>query len=186
MAIPRPWSKDELEYPGIILTPSRLKDTPSFNLTSPLPKLAPRNEDQVFVMAISDPDAPSRGDPKNGEFRHYLAKYRCAASNVVTTVLELKHAEDLKSYTPPAPPQGTGPHRYVVAAFTAEDDDDGDDDDENESTIKREFSTPRSRKHWGYGKEGRGLGRWAKENDLKAIGEHSSFHAKRSASSPHL
>jgi len=157
------WDKATVEYPGVILDLSHLKEEPRINLTLPLPKLAPCDPEEQFVLAVTDPDAPSQDNPKNGEFCHYLAEYACRAANVMTSVLDLEYIKDIKSYKPPAPPAGTGTHRYVVVVFTP------DDDDANDGGEKRHFTKPKSREHWGYGKKGKGLRKWAKENDMKPV-----------------
>ena len=52
-----------------------------------------------------DPDAPSRADPKWGEWRHWLV--------VNIPGCEVSKGEALSIYIGSGPPQGTGLHRYV-------------------------------------------------------------------------
>ena len=52
-----------------------------------------------------DPDAPSRADPKWGEWRHWLV--------VNIPGCEVSKGEVLSVYIGSGPPQGTGLHRYV-------------------------------------------------------------------------
>jgi phosphatidylethanolamine-binding protein (PEBP) family uncharacterized protein len=64
----------------------------------------------------------------------------------------------LMSYYPPAPPKGTGFHRYVFVLLEG--------DAEESSKLK----APEERKHWGYGKKRHGVRDWAKENGLRVVG----------------
>lgn len=52
-----------------------------------------------------DPDAPSRADPKWGEWRHWLV--------VNIPGCDVSKGEALSVYIGSGPPQGTGLHRYI-------------------------------------------------------------------------
>ena len=69
------------------------------------------------------------------------------------------------SYTPPAPPEKTGKHRYVILALTPV----------NGTSEKLNLSKPSDRKRWGHDEvvDGRthGVRDWAKENGLTPIGK---------------
>ncbi|ORX47420.1 PEBP-like protein [Hesseltinella vesiculosa] len=62
-----------------------------------------------YTLMLVDPDAPSRADPKNGPWRHW----------VVTNIPEGQpdqvnaSANQLTTYIGPSPPAGSGDHRYV-------------------------------------------------------------------------
>ena len=56
-------------------------------------------------LITADPDAPSRADPKWGEWRHWLV--------VNIPGCEVSKGEALSIYIGSGPPQGTGLHRYV-------------------------------------------------------------------------
>ena len=62
---------------------------------------------------------------------------------------------------PPAPPKGTGKHRYVFVLLASKDDDNG----------RKDLNRPKDRPHWGYGAMGKGVREWAFENDLVPLGE---------------
>ncbi|GAA5887746.1 hypothetical protein JCM6882_001517, partial [Rhodosporidiobolus microsporus] len=65
-----------------------------------------------FTLALLDPDAPSRGDPKWAPFRHWLV----TGLNPGTPT-RLEGGEELTPYMGPAPPPGTGPHRYAFLLY---------------------------------------------------------------------
>lgn len=74
---------------------------------------------------------------------------------------------ELVSYLPPSPPPGTGFHRYIFVLLASEL--------ENNSTVGQPNVTkPLDRPHWGYGKVGEGVRRWAKEKELIFAGKISS------------
>lgn len=86
----------------------------------PLPSIIPKNKTGDLKWDYSkksstclllrsfftvDPDAPSRADPKWGEWRHWLV--------VNIPGCEVSKGEVLSVYIGSGPPQGTGLHRYV-------------------------------------------------------------------------
>jgi len=130
-----------------------------------------------YTIALTDPDAPTRNDPKWSEMCHWIA-----------TGVSLKDAEDddddsnsselrtfkkhkghknhkgleeVMEYKPPGPPPKTGKHRYVFLAFAPA----------NGTTKKLHLSKPEDRKHWGFGKADMGVRQWAAENGLAPVGE---------------
>lgn len=68
-------------------------------------------------------------------------------------------------YKAPAPPEGTGRHRYVVVVMVAK----------NGTTEGLELTVPKERRHWGYGGERNGVREWAKDNGLKVVGKSFCF-----------
>ncbi|KAL1917307.1 uncharacterized protein VTP21DRAFT_4963 [Calcarisporiella thermophila] len=66
-------------------------------------------EDVKYTLAMTDPDAPSRENPKSREFRHWVIT-DIQASDAEHDAS--KNARTLSAYYPPSPPAGTGPHRY--------------------------------------------------------------------------
>jgi len=71
----------------------------------------PVNADTYFTLICSDPDAPSRNDPKFGEFLHLLI-VNCKASDLYGT------GEILTSYHGPSPGPGSGELRYSFVAYS--------------------------------------------------------------------
>ncbi|KAG9079959.1 hypothetical protein FRC06_007252 [Ceratobasidium sp. 370] len=74
-----------------------------------------------YVIAIVDPDAPSRANPTSAQIRHMLA------ANLTVSSARSKHVPDsfllknstaaVNDYRPPTPPAGSGPHRYVALLY---------------------------------------------------------------------
>ena len=116
-------------------------------------------KNSTFTLALTDPDAKSRKNPKWSEMCHWLM------TNLTTPVPEppptlLKKEGELVEYQPPGPPPKTGAHRYVFVLL------EGDSSD---------LEPPKERQHWGYGKVRHGVRDWAAENDLKVVGANFFF-----------
>jgi hypothetical protein len=127
----------------------------------------------TYVVTLTDPDAPSRDDPKWSEFCHWIlsATLKPIPSNPSTASsglcpYGLSKVEEVMPYKPPAPPAKTGSHRYVFLAFVPG----------NGTTDKLHLSKPEDRKHWGYDTEKgetKGVREWADENGLAPVGTRS-------------
>lgn len=110
----------------------------------------------TYVLALTDPDAPSRKEPKWSEFCHWIAispywknanigelDGDCSESSLIqkpTPDREIDLLDEIIEYKPPAPPKNTGKHRYVFLAFVPA----------NGTTERIYPSKPNDRKHWGY------------------------------------
>ena len=71
---------------------------------------------------------------------------------------------ELLSYLAPSPPPKTGPHRYVFVLLVSKGG--------NDLTVgSTELKLPKERAHWGYGKVGKGVREWAKDNNLVVVGK---------------
>ncbi|KAL9948252.1 hypothetical protein D7B24_002304 [Verticillium nonalfalfae] len=74
-----------------------------------------------FIIVMVGPDAPSRANPTNRSIRHYLAgnfTVGTAVSSVLSTASTLVNSSaPFTSYGPPAPPAGTGVHRYIYLLY---------------------------------------------------------------------
>uniref|UniRef100_A0A183BUA4 Phosphatidylethanolamine-binding protein n=1 Tax=Globodera pallida TaxID=36090 RepID=A0A183BUA4_GLOPA len=68
-----------------------------------------QGEQVSIVTCLVDPDAPSRKNPANREWLHWLVV------NVPGT--DVAQGEQVTSYMGPAPPKGTGLHRYVFLVY---------------------------------------------------------------------
>ena len=62
---------------------------------------------------------------------------------------------------PPAPPKGTGKHRYVFVLLASDDED----------YSRKGLNKTKERPHWGYGAIGKGVREWAFENALVPVGK---------------
>lgn len=63
---------------------------------------------------MTDPDAPTRSDPRFREWWHWIQ------TNIPGPALKAgKVSEGLEhwTYVPPGPPEGTGLHRYVILIY---------------------------------------------------------------------
>ncbi|MCJ1246267.1 hypothetical protein MMC30_003473 [Trapelia coarctata] len=133
---------------------------------------------KTYTLVLTDPDATSRANPTKGQMCHWITTgISLSASNSSEGIdessaytLELSpHTEneaatimkDLVEYMAPAPPEGTGKHRYVFVLLASEDWENG----------KHGLTKPRERPHWGYRKMGKGVREWANDNGLVAVGE---------------
>lgn len=83
------------------LTPTQVKDLPMFNYEA--------KKDQLYTLAMVDPDAPSRKEPTLREILHYLVV------NIPGTSVE--KGDTLAEYIGSGPPKGTGLHRYIFLVY---------------------------------------------------------------------
>ncbi|CAG9855298.1 unnamed protein product [Phyllotreta striolata] len=87
---------------GNELTPTQVKDEPiTVNWTA--------DPNTFYTVAMVDPDAPSREDPKLREVLHWLV------GNVKGG--DVENGEVIAGYRGSGPPQGTGLHRYVFLVY---------------------------------------------------------------------
>ncbi|GBO21745.1 Phosphatidylethanolamine-binding protein 1 [Araneus ventricosus] len=87
---------------GNELTPTQVKDPPT-HIQWPAKKGA------LYTLCMTDPDAPSRKDPKYREWHHWL----------VVNIPETSVSEGtvMSEYVGSGPPEGTGLHRYVFLVY---------------------------------------------------------------------
>jgi len=87
---------------GNELTPTQVKDPPSSVEW-------PTEEGALYTLCMTDPDAPSRNNPKFREWHHWL----------VVNIPENRVGEGkvLSAYVGSGPPKGTGLHRYVYLIY---------------------------------------------------------------------
>ncbi|KRX54855.1 Dedicator of cytokinesis protein 1 [Trichinella sp. T9] len=86
---------------GNVLTPTQVKEPPSLNWVA--------TPGALYTMVMTDPDAPSRQNPKFREWHHWLV------ANIPGC--EINKGEVLSDYIGSGPPQGTGLHRYVFLVY---------------------------------------------------------------------
>lgn len=147
----------------------------------------------TYTFILTDPDATSRSDPTKAEMCHWIVTGLLLNTSSVHQVVRLPtlndpiegksgfqdlglktaryggNVKELMSYFPPAPPPGTGFHRYVFALLVSTSNKDGQGDAAPQK--------PSDRPHWGYGKVGKGVRDWAKDNELTPVGANF-FYAK--------
>ncbi|XP_049883522.1 protein D2-like [Pectinophora gossypiella] len=97
-----------VEYPsgvklemGKELTPTQVKDKPVVKWAA--------KEGEYYLLAMVDPDAPSRENPKFREWHHWLV------GNIYGG--DMNKGEVLIDYVGSGPPKGTGLHRYVFLVY---------------------------------------------------------------------
>ncbi|KAL4712389.1 hypothetical protein ACJJTC_001550 [Scirpophaga incertulas] len=86
---------------GNELTPTSVKDMPTVTWNA--------QPDKLYALAMTDPDAPSRADPKIREVHHWLVG-NIPGGNVA-------EGEVLTAFIGSGPPLGTGLHRYVILVY---------------------------------------------------------------------
>ncbi|KAK4164328.1 phosphatidylethanolamine-binding protein [Cladorrhinum sp. PSN259] len=139
---------------GNTLKPDDLQDAPSVSVKPIAPLNSSGEGETNLVIVTTDPDAPSRDDPKWSEFCHWIG---VTSSSSEGKALKL---DDVMPYKPPGPPEKTGKHRYVFLALVPA----------NGTTEELSLSKPSERKHWGYGDDGvKGVREWAGENGLVVV-----------------
>lgn len=68
------------------------------------------DKDLLYTLAMVDPDAPSRTNPRFGQWNHWLV------INIPGSV-NMEGGKTLTEYMGPSPPRGSGPHRYVLLLY---------------------------------------------------------------------
>lgn len=86
---------------GNELTPTQVQKQPSVEWAA--------EEGAYYTLIMTDPDAPSRSEPKFREFRHWLV--------VNIPGNHVDQGEVLAAYIGSGPPKGTGLHRYVFLLY---------------------------------------------------------------------
>ncbi|CAK9807376.1 Phosphatidylethanolamine-binding protein homolog F40A3.3 [Anthophora quadrimaculata] len=86
---------------GKVLTPTQVKDPPTITWDG--------NANEYYTVCMTDPDAPSRKDPKFREWHHWLV------GNIPGS--EISKGEVLSEYIGSGPPKDTGLHRYVFLLY---------------------------------------------------------------------
>jgi len=87
---------------GSELTPTQVKDMP-------VSVEWPAEEGALYTLVKTDPDAPSRANPKYREWHHWLV--------VNIPGNDVAKGLTLSEYVGSGPPKGTGLHRYVYLVY---------------------------------------------------------------------
>ncbi|CAD1480909.1 unnamed protein product, partial [Heterotrigona itama] len=86
---------------GKVLTPTQVKDPPTVKWDG--------DANTFYTLCMTDPDAPSRKEPKFREWHHWLI------GNIPGS--DVSQGEALSEYVGSGPPKGTGLHRYVFLLY---------------------------------------------------------------------
>ncbi|KAG0022724.1 hypothetical protein BGZ81_008389 [Podila clonocystis] len=71
-----------------------------------------------YTLIMTDPDAPSRSNPKFREWRHWVVSNISGSTSLTDfQPANLSQGTVLTPYMGPAPPGGSGPHRYVFLLY---------------------------------------------------------------------
>ncbi|XP_028565466.1 phosphatidylethanolamine-binding protein 1-like [Podarcis muralis] len=93
----------EIDELGKVLTPTQVKNRPT--------KIDWENcsAEKLYTLVLTDPDAPSRKNPKFREWHHFLV--------VNMKGNDISSGTVLSDYVGSGPPKGTGLHRYVWLVY---------------------------------------------------------------------
>jgi len=99
---------------GMNLTMNETANVPNFAIFS--------NNTQIigkpYLIAIVDPDAPSPPNRTEAQFLHFLGINYISQNITNGTLFILQNtSEPIMPFFPPTPPNGSVPHRYVVAMY---------------------------------------------------------------------
>jgi len=86
---------------GNVLTPTQVRDIPKVSWEA--------DPNKFYTLIMTDPDAPSRKDPKFREWHHWLV------GNIPGN--DVSKGETLSEYVGSGPPQGSGLHRYAYLVY---------------------------------------------------------------------
>lgn len=89
---------------GDTLKPAQVKNPPEVDWAA--------DTNALYTLCMTDPDAPSRKEPKFREWHHWLV--------VNIPGKNIKGGETLSEYVGAGPPKGTGLHRYVLLVYKQE------------------------------------------------------------------
>lgn len=149
---------------GNEITPPNSQDMPIVTAT------VGEDDGKGYVIVMTDPDAPSREDPKWSEFCHWIAPLPTTAVLPVQNHEEAakrhgapdeqrKVKSQVVEYMGPAPPPKTGKHRYVFVLLKGDAKD-----------ISKLKGPSEVRKNWNTDKPRHGVRQWAKEYGLEVVG----------------
>ncbi|KAF9990392.1 hypothetical protein BGZ75_002173 [Mortierella antarctica] len=82
---------------------------------APQVSFQPDSPSDKYTLIMTDPDAPSRKDPKFREYRHWIVSNIAGSSDFQPA--GISQGTVVTNYMGPAPPAGTGPHRYVFLLY---------------------------------------------------------------------
>jgi len=97
--------EDTLEEPDVNFVPLTVTDVPAVI------------QDVTYTLVMTDPDAPSRADPKYRQFRHWVITGLKAPVPGAENPSAVKTKTSTTPYRPPGPPPGSGIHRYTFLLF---------------------------------------------------------------------
>jgi phosphatidylethanolamine-binding protein (PEBP) family uncharacterized protein len=167
------WSKKSAKL-GNTIKPKHVQDQPSIVLYDETSPDKHSITSSNYVVTLTDPDAPSRDDPKWSQMCHWIAA-NITLSQKTYSILpidfnieekeEVKGVDEVIAYKAPGPPPKTGKHRYVFLVFAPR----------NGTTEVLHLTKPKDRRHWGTGEIRGGVREWSEENGLVAVGANFMY-----------
>ncbi|KAF9568956.1 PEBP-like protein [Agrocybe pediades] len=108
--------------PGVLLTTDQTAMFPTLTLTAANTSNSSDANTTAWVVALVDPDAPTPQNRSISQFLHFLGgDFTVDGSGLLSNT-----SPALMEFTPPAPPPGSDPHRYVLLVFDQPDNFDTD------------------------------------------------------------
>ncbi|KAK5174410.1 carboxypeptidase Y inhibitor [Saxophila tyrrhenica] len=153
------WSNATAHY-GNTVNPSLTQSVPNVMLLGSDSEPFISSKHPQVVVALTDPDAPSRDNPEWSEICHWVVT--ALPNKAADGTVEMRFpdgVEEVMEYKPPGPPPETGKHRYVFVAMVAR----------NGTMDELHLKKPADRQHWGYENEREGLRGWMGEMGLEVI-----------------
>lgn len=153
---------DEAASLGNTLKVSDVQKEPTISITRPSEALDSAGSGLTYTITLTDPDAPSRDNPKWAEMCHFVATGITLVGGRNSSMITMSgNLERIISWKPPGPPPKTGKHRYVFLLFAPA----------NGTTDPLDLTKPEDRRHWGTGKKRHGVRDWALDNGLAPVGK---------------
>lgn len=178
------WKKTTADL-GNTIKPKKAKKEPIVHFLDTVPFSSEINTNHPnllnsgiqLTIALTDPDAPSRSNPKWSQICHWIAtdvpltpssgaddddnNNNNSDFHILGGGQDHQTLTEIMPYKPPGPPPKTGKHRYVFVALAPR----------NGTTERLNLSAPGDRQRWGFEGERAGLREWARENGLGVVGE---------------
>ncbi|KAG6865215.1 hypothetical protein C0991_004416 [Blastosporella zonata] len=102
------WPNEKEANSGNFLTREDTLEEPAIHITSASPEASTAS----YTLVMTDPDAPSRADPKYRQFRHWVITGLRIPPPVGKLSVAVKSQPSTTPYRPPGPPPGSAVHRY--------------------------------------------------------------------------
>ncbi|KDQ16748.1 hypothetical protein BOTBODRAFT_64680 [Botryobasidium botryosum FD-172 SS1] len=140
---------------GDILAPDVVKPEPTVRVEH-------ADTNATYTLILTDPDAPSRTDPKFGDWRHWVQPGVRVQEDTSTVITEDPHTP----YLAPSPGSGTSFHRYLIMLVQ-------EPENFNPAPMGSKFVARRSWKAY----------EWIKENGGNVVG--AAWFLSRNAEDPY-
>ncbi|GAB5591394.1 hypothetical protein Unana1_06294 [Umbelopsis nana] len=139
-----------INYPGGQDVALGNKLTPEQASRAPEITFVPEDPEAYYTLILTDPDAPSRANPKFGQWRHWIVTNIPGSQPSVSASSAVEHTP----YIGPAPPEGSGFHRYCFLLFKQKS---------NDQSIQQLASEKREDRRYFKAEQ------FGKENDLELV-----------------